>query len=147
VTVQPIGDRLLVKQRTKATGREPGLPGRILMIEDDLATAEMYAFRLREAGWQVDIAVNGEDGIARATKRPPDLLLLDMVLPGIDGVEVLRRLRVDERTRNLPTFVLSNSPGQGGWLENAKALGILGWLTKATTMPDDLVAYLRRISQ
>lgn len=130
----------------KASG-EPARRRHVLMIEDDRVMAEMYAFRLRQEGWYVDIAASGEEGLALAIDRPPDLVLLDVVLPGIDGVEVLRRLRAHERTRNLPTLVLSNSPGQAGRLESAKALGILGWLTKATTMPEDLVAYLRRLLQ
>ena len=146
------GDRLPIRpvkrqKGAKSSGREPGRPRRILMIEDDGAVAEMYAFRLRQEGWRVDIAASGEEGIKLAINHPPDLVLLDMVLPGIDGVEVLRRLRHGKHTRNLSAVVLSNSPGFEARLENAKALGITGWLTKATTMPEDLVAYLRRVFQ
>lgn len=115
------------------------------MIEDDRVIADMYAFGLRQAGWQVEIAGTGEEGLVLALNRAPDLLLLDVMLPGIDGVEVLRRLRADERTRDVPTVVLSNSPGVAGKMEDAKQLGILAWLTKTAAMPHDLVAYLRRV--
>ena len=116
-----------------------------LMIEDDHFIAEMYAFRLRLDGWQVDIAATGEEGLEVALKCAPDLFLLDVLLPGIDGVEVLRRLRADERTRDVPALVLSNSPGVADKMEAAKQLGIIGWLTKAVATPDDLVAYLHRV--
>jgi DNA-binding response OmpR family regulator len=124
--------------------KSPGTP-RVLFIEDDTSIAEMYTFRLRQDGWQVDIAHDGEEGLAKATARPPDVLILDIMLPGIDGVEVLARLRSLEATRRIPVLVLSNSPGLKAKLQRAQDLGILGWRVKASTTPADLSAQIRSL--
>lgn len=118
---------------------------RILFIEDDRFIADMYGMGLEGGGWQVDIAHNGEDGLRRALEDPPALILLDLLLPRLDGFEVLRRLREDERTRNTPVLIVSNASGLGGREEEARSLGIVDWMVKANTTPAALVTRVRRI--
>ena len=125
-------------------GRSRGRGRRLLMIEDDRSIAQMYAFRLEQDGWAVEIATDGEAGAAKSLAAPPALIVLDVMLPGIDGLEVLRRLRASASTRDVPVVVLSNSAGIGGKQERARELGILDWLTKARTTPGDLAAKIGR---
>ena len=122
----------------------PGGPGRrVLIVEDEPWIAEMYAIGLQRDGWQVEIAPTAEEGLRQALSTPPDLLLLDIMLPGMDGVEMLSRLRSNPQTQNLPVLVLSNSPGLSGKLQRARSLGILGWLTKSSTTPRELASEIR----
>jgi CheY-like chemotaxis protein len=119
-------------------GGRPGLGGRrgrILFVEDDGVIAEMYRFMLESDGWAVSIALDGEDGLRQAVDDPPDLVLLDVLLPRLDGIEVLRRLRSTPITRGLRVLVISNASGLSGREADARALGIAGWVVKANTTP------------
>ncbi|MFD0273516.1 response regulator transcription factor [Kitasatospora sp. NPDC127111] len=87
----------------------PGPPptGRILVIDDDPTVAEVVTGYLTRAGHRVDHAADGHRGLALATAHRPDLLVLDLMLPGIDGLEVLRRLRADAGGTDLPVVMLT----------------------------------------
>jgi DNA-binding response OmpR family regulator len=84
-----------------------GTTPRVLVIEDDTDIRELVASRLTRLGYEVVRAATGEAGLLEITRRRPDLLVLDVLLPGIDGWEVLRRIRRDERTRDVPVLILS----------------------------------------
>lgn len=117
----------------------------LLLIEDDRVIGEMYAIRLRQDGWRVQLAGSGEEGLAVAAAQPPDLVLLDIMLPGIDGLEVLAQLRRAEVTACVPVLVLSNSPGLNASRRRAEALGIAGWRIKSHTVPSALAAEVARL--
>lgn len=119
--------------------------GEVLLIEDDRIIGEMYALRLRQDGWRVKVAGSGEEGIAEASAMPPDLILLDIMLPGMDGLEVLAQLRKSPATAQLPVLVLSNSPGLHASRRRAEALGIAGWRIKSDTVPSVLAAEVARL--
>ena len=118
---------------------------RILFIEDDRFIAEMYRLKLEAEGWSIDLAFDGENGLQRALENPPSLLLLDLLLPRIDGLEVLRRIRADERTRDVPVLILSNALGLSGREHEARALGIVDWVVKANTTPAQLSTRVAKI--
>ena len=118
---------------------------RILFIEDDRFIADMYRFGLEAGGWTVDIAHDGETGLRQALANPPALILLDLLLPRMDGIEVLRRLRADESTQDIPVLIVSNAAGLGGRDEEAHKLGIVDWMVKANTTPAKLVSRVGRI--
>jgi len=80
---------------------------RVLIIEDETALAEALAYNLRREGYEVIHALNGKKGLALAFAEPPDVLLLDLMLPGMNGTEVLRELRANEKTQHLPVIILS----------------------------------------
>lgn len=117
---------------------------RILFIEDDRFIADMYRMGLEVGGWQVDVAHDGEEGLRQALENPPALVLLDLLLPRMDGFEVLRQLREDERTRDTPVLIISNASGLGGREEEARGLGIVDWMVKANTTPAALASRVRR---
>ena len=80
---------------------------RVLVIDDSELIREAASMALQLAGWDPAVAPDGEAGIAAATTDPPDGVLLDVEMPGIDGVETLRRLRADPRTAALPVAFLT----------------------------------------
>ncbi len=82
-------------------------PARILIIEDDPALTEILTYNFRRAGYETRVVADGLAGIAAAVKHPPDLVVLDLMLPGIDGVEICRRLRAHPATRNLLILMLT----------------------------------------
>ena len=113
------------------------------MIEDDATIASMYRLRLEAEGWEVHVAGTGEDGLRDAAQLHPDAIVLDVMLPGIDGVEVLRRLRADPSTADLRVVVLSNSAALPDNADEARRLGILDWLVKSRISPSQLLQRLR----
>jgi CheY-like chemotaxis protein len=118
---------------------------RILFIEDDRFIADMYGLRLEADGWNVDTVADGETGVRQAIADPPALILLDILLPRLDGIEVLRRLRANESTRNVPVLIVSNAAGLSGREADARSLGIVDWLVKANTTPAKLADRVTRI--
>ncbi|MFI6444517.1 response regulator transcription factor [Kitasatospora sp. NPDC050543] len=81
--------------------------GRILVVDDDPTVAEVVAGYLLRAGYRVDRAADGPQALARAAETRPDLVVLDLMLPGIDGLEVCRRLRATEGGERLPVVMLT----------------------------------------
>lgn len=119
---------------------------RCLLVEDDEQIARMYAIKLELSGWTVEHAPDAETAVKLATSRPPDAVVLDLMLPGgPDGVEVLEKLRADRRTRDALVIILSNSQGTAGGVARARKLGALDWLTKSSTSPADLAARLEQL--
>lgn len=80
---------------------------RVLVIEDDEEFLNILTHYLSGAGYQVDKADTGEDGLEKLAKEIPDLVLLDLMLPGMDGYEVLAKIRGDERTRKTPLILIT----------------------------------------
>lgn len=83
------------------------MPGRVLIVEDEPDISALLAFHLEREGYQVFRARDGLDALQQVRARPPDLALLDLMLPGIDGLEVCRRLRQDPATAALPIVMLT----------------------------------------
>ena len=118
---------------------------RILLIEDDRFIADMYRMRLESDGWTVDVAGDGEAGFRQALADPPALILLDILLPRLDGIEVLRRLRANPGTSEVPVLIVSNASGLSGRESEARELGVVDWLVKANTTPARLADLVTRI--
>jgi DNA-binding response OmpR family regulator len=138
-------------KRTRTRGMAAGQPRpdarprRILFIEDDRFIAEMYRLRLETDGWNVELAFDGESGVRQALTDPPALILLDILLPRLDGIEVLRRLRGATPTRDVPVLIISNAAGVSGRESEARELGIVAWIVKANTTPARLADRVSRI--
>jgi two-component system phosphate regulon response regulator PhoB len=80
---------------------------RILIVEDDRSLADVLDYNLRQDGYQTSVASDGQDGLQQARLKPPDLIVLDLMLPIIDGLEICRRLRADPVTRNILVLMLT----------------------------------------
>ncbi|TME45346.1 MAG: response regulator [Chloroflexi bacterium] len=107
---------------------------KVLLIEDDEAAAEMYRLRMTADGYTVIIARDGQEGLALAESEQPDLVYLDLRLPKMDGLEVLKRLRETAATAAVPVVILTNH-GEPELRERGLELGALEFLIKADTTP------------
>ena len=102
---------------------------RILLVEDTAANRALAVKLLRAAGHEVIEAADGAAGVRAAQTRQPDLVLMDLALPGVDGWEALRRLRADERTRGLRIVALT-AHAMAGARDDTLAAGFDGYLSK-----------------
>lgn len=116
----------------------------VLLVEDDAALAAMYRVKLVAEGYQVRIASDGPSGLTAALERAPDLVLLDIRLPGFDGLELLARLRQSSTGVDVPVIVLSNY-GESEVVERGERLGALAHLIKSQTTPAGLCQTIRRV--
>lgn len=111
---------------------------KILLVEDDQMFAALYKRQFVESGIDVDVAINGTDGLAAVTKNHYDLVLLDILLPDIDGTEVFRQMKAQDLTRDIPVVFLTNLSQEEN-IEKAFKLGAKGYLVKASYTPDQVV--------
>ena len=111
---------------------------RVLLAEDDRFLRRAAETRLRRHGLEVLTAGDGEEALRVARAEPLDLILLDVIMPKLDGFQVLKALKEDEATARIPVIVLSNL-GQERDVAQAKALGALAFLVKAHLSLQDLV--------
>ena len=115
----------------------------VLVVDDFDDNREMFAEFLSISGFRVAEASNGREAVERATELLPDLILMDVSLPELDGWQATRLLKADERTRAIPVVALTGH-AVSGVAEEAAAVGCAGILTKPC-LPDHLVAEVRRI--
>jgi len=111
---------------------------RVLLAEDDRFLRRAAEARLRQHGLEVLTAADGEEALRLARAEPLDLVLLDVVMPKLEGFEVLKLLKQDEATARIPVIILSNL-GQERDVAQAKALGAIAFLVKAHLSLQELV--------
>jgi len=115
----------------------------ILVVDDYQDAREMYAEYLQFSGFRVAEARNGNEAVAQAFSLRPDLILMDLSLPGMDGWEATRLLKADDRTKHIPVVALTGH-ALAGASEGAKMAGCDSFVTKPC-LPDDLVVEVRRM--
>ena len=117
---------------------------RIVIVEDNPMAANIYQATLQRQGFSVEIATDGELGVAAVIASPPDLVLLDLMLPRLDGAEVIRRIRATENLGDLPIIVLSNAftPAR---LEALRAAGATRIESKANMSPKQLLMIVQQV--
>ncbi len=119
----------------------------ILVIDDDPEFQELVEFNLRLSGFSVSSALNGVTGLEMAQKAPPHVILLDTTMPKMDGLEVLSELKHDERTENIPVFMLTGKTLIGD-VERAFEIGADDYITKPvqlTKLGDIIRAKLEKL--
>lgn len=102
---------------------------RVLVLEDEPNISEALRFILSRNGWQVDVSADGHSAVGAMRQDPPDLLILDLMLPGLSGFDVLRLLRAETNTRDLPVLMLT-AKGQVADRAEAERLGVTRFMTK-----------------
>lgn len=112
---------------------------KVLLIEDEKEVAELYRLKLSLDGYSVGVAENGEIGLKKALEEKPELIFLDIKMPGMDGFEVLKHLRASEVTKKTPVVILSNFDEQE-MIEKGLTLGANEYLIKSQFTPADLSA-------
>ena len=108
----------------------------VLLIEDEPEIAEIYRLKLEKEGFPVLVAMDGESGLQLAREKNPSLILLDILLPKIDGFAVLKQLKQDERTKDIPVFVFSNLTQEED-RKKASDLQADGYFVKAQFTPSE----------
>ncbi|MEK7570033.1 MAG: response regulator [Patescibacteria group bacterium] len=116
----------------------------ILLVEDDTFLAGMYVTKLELEGFHVVLASDGEQAVTLALREVPDLMLLDIVLPKKSGFDVLKEVKANALTKNVPVILLTNL-GQKEDVQKGLDLGALDYLIKAHFMPSEVVAKVRRL--
>lgn len=121
-------------------GRAP----RVLVVDDDTFIAGIYVISLKTAGFAVSTAEDGESGLALTKTEAPDVILLDIVMPGIDGFETLKRLKADAATAGIPVIILT-SLAQNEDIDRGLKLGAASYLKKTQTLPLEALAKIKEI--
>jgi two-component system, cell cycle response regulator DivK len=130
-------------RETKAR-TEPAAPKPRVMVVDDYPDArEMYSEYLEYCGFEVVQAANGMEALQRAVETQPDIILMDLSLPVMDGWEATRRLKAEGRTARIPVVALTGH-ALAGISEGAKKAGCDAFVTKPC-LPEDLVKEIRRV--
>src|SRR5881409_1656182 len=126
-----------VKTAARSAPKPGGKPEATVLVVDDYADArEMYCEYLEYSGFRTEQAKNGVEALERAFANPPDVILMDLSLPTMDGWEATRRLKADPRTRHIPVVALTGH-ALAGFSEGAKQAGCDAFVTKPC-LPDDL---------
>ncbi len=117
---------------------------KILLVEDDAFLQELAAKKISSAGYDIRAASTGEEALEAVKKKEPDLIVLDIILPGINGFEVLEKIRNNQNKniKNVPIIMLSNL-GQKEEVNKAKKSGANDYMIKAHFTPDDIVKKIR----
>ena len=116
----------------------------ILLAEDDPFIVDIYASQFRAEGYKVDIAKDGKIAIDRVKASIPDLLMLDISLPQLNGWDVLRMIREDQKTKHLKVIIVSNLNQKDAPPDYPK-LGVLQYFLKVETTPEEIVNAVKEI--
>lgn len=117
---------------------------KILIIEDDKFLAKMLARMLESHQYQTILASNGKEGLIKASGGGVDLILLDIMLPDIDGFDLLQTIKKDEKVKAIPVIIMSNL-GQPEDINQGKALGAKDYLVKSDLSLDEVVEKIRKV--
>ena len=115
----------------------------VLVVDDFPDNREMYAEFLRFSGFMVEEASNGHEALEKAFALRPDVIVMDLSLPGVDGWEATRRIKADTRTRNIPVIAVTGH-ALAGHSKVAREAGCDAFVTKPC-LPEDLLAEIQRV--
>lgn len=115
---------------------------KIIIVEDDTFLLSVLADGLKKSGFEPEVAVNGEEGLDKIKKTKFDLILLDMILPKLDGFKVLEELKTNPDLAGIPVVVLSNLYDKNN-IDKAVSLGAKEYIVKAYNTPEEIVNKIR----
>ena len=116
----------------------------ILLVEDDNFLRDLISQKIKKEGFNVIEAIDGEDGVKKTGEHKPHLILLDLILPGMDGFEVLRDIHSNENSKKIPVIILSNL-GQKDDIEKGMRFGAVDYLVKAHNTPGEIVDKVKEV--
>ncbi|MBA7634789.1 Polar-differentiation response regulator DivK [subsurface metagenome] len=119
------------------------MPKKILFVEDEPALQKTFGDILKQEGYEMLSALDGQKGLELAKSEKPDLILLDLVLPKMHGFEVLKSLKEDETTQDIPIIVLTNLEAMGD-VEKALEMGATTYLVKASYSLEEVVQKIKK---
>jgi len=115
---------------------------KVLIAEDEETLSQMYQVKFEKEGFVVAVALNGKDALAKAKEFKPDIVLLDIIMPQLDGFSVLEQLRADKSFAKVPIIMLTNL-GQTEDIKKGEKMGADDYLVKANCTPMDVVNKVR----
>lgn len=118
-------------------------PAKILIVEDDKMISTMYQTKLKQEGYSVCVAENGSQALEVAVQEKPNLILLDVIIPQLDGFSVLQELRLNASFKNTPIIMLTNL-GTTEDQEKAKQLGATDYVVKANLTPAQVSEVIKK---
>ncbi len=116
----------------------------ILLVDDDLTLREMYMERLKAEGFTVEMAKDGEEALAKAADLQPNIILLDIMMPKINGLDVLKKLKQDSATSSIPVIVLTALIQDREKMESITR-GADDYIVKSETMPGDVIQKIKAV--
>lgn len=117
---------------------------KILLVEDEKSISDVLKMKIESTGMNVSVATDGEEGLSKAITEHPDVIVLDLILPRLDGMSVLRNLRNDDWGKSVPVIILSNL-GTGDEIQEASSLGVKYFLVKTEFRIEDVVSKIGEI--
>lgn len=119
------------------------MAAKIVLVEDDKFLRDLMSQKLEETPYEIYVAEDGEKGMEKIREQKPDLILLDLILPGVNGFEVLEQLKQEEELSKIPVVVLSNL-GQENDIEKAKRLGAEDYMVKAHFTLEEIISKIEK---
>ena len=119
-------------------------PKKILVVDDDPLIVRMYERKLIKEGFAVHLAANGEEGIKALEKEIPDLILLDVLMPKMNGWEALKKIKENPKTKNIPVITLTSLGDRKEDIQRFKDLGVKEYLIKSDVDLKTLVETIRK---
>jgi DNA-binding response OmpR family regulator len=116
---------------------------KVLLVEDEKMLAEMYSTKFAMEGYEVTKAFDGAEGLVQARKAKPDIILLDIIMPKLDGFAVLKELKADPKLKDVPVVLLTNL-GQDDDVTKGKKLGATDYFVKADHTPAEVVGKVKQ---
>jgi len=117
---------------------------KILIVEDDNFVAEVYSTKLLEMGHSVRIAQNGKEGLEMIGEEKPDLILLDIIMPVMGGIEMLEELRKRDEMKKIPVILLTNV-GEKESIQKVRSLGVQDYLIKSHFTPAEVIEKIEAV--
>lgn len=118
---------------------------KILLVEDDSMVVRMYQRKLEKDGFQLTLAFNGEEGLAALKKEKPDIVLLDIMMPKMNGIEMLKAAKADPITKDIPVVILTNLGDRPEDVQKCKELGAEDYWVKANTPIQEITERIKKI--
>ncbi len=116
---------------------------KVLVVDDEDSVREIYRHEFLNSGYTVVVAADGEEGLLKAGEEQPDIMLLDIMLPKMSGIEVLRALKENELTKKIPVLLLTNL-GEETIIKEGFELGADGYLLKVSYTPSQVVEEVKK---
>ncbi len=117
---------------------------KILIIEDDRYISKMYQLKLSLDGFDVQVADNGRIGVDKVREFKPDIILTDILMPEMDGFEVIKMVKSEPETKDIPILIMSNL-GQEDHIQKGLELGAMGYIVKSQYTPSKVVEKIKEI--
>ncbi len=118
---------------------------KILIVEDDTLLSNMYAQKFKKDGFEVTTAGNGEVGLSKVKSDKPDLVLLDIMMPKMNGLQVLEKMKADAEVKEIPVILLTNLARGVEDANKGLELGAVAYLVKSKVQPTEVVAKVKHV--